>query len=657
MSMRHIVSGFVIALALSFGAAAAVQTSGLYHSSTSQVASAADEALPVTLTEGVTNHFLEIDYANTNVNIYFLTDSPAGGDGETVETYVRLYSTKADWPAGTWVANVVLDSATNQFHATPAAGSDTLDLWKATWKPPRGFAGPVYYAIQVKATDTNTSSADIQYLVRDINTNVGWSGALNDGYWQTNAQYVAKTSYVDVDFTGVDYSFEWTNEIPLNYDYFYFNNTNSGLPQAENVPGLGGVKFFEFNPNPSQPSYIHVLAPRFGLNQLDVRIWFAKQGGGGAERIVSGSWLTNVVIDSASPFHGLPAEGAVTVDVWRAAFYPPTGTEALYYAPRIYTPEDGTKYLVTMPSPGGSVNNWITDPQLLADDFTGRDWGYTPATVYSNGAAVNTDWAYMSNTNLDPRTEQIPGTVTFGSFAGGPFLVVDYAKTTTTFYVMTDKPLNLIPGEWPRIQARISHDADQDSNYTTDWMNGSWVANLSITSAAAFHGLPTEGSKVVDLWKVDWPQPVDGLGDPYTNAFNVYFSFLLNTYASSAQDWETGYIFLTRTGSVVNNYPVNPQFFDPDPVSKDFFYVNQWALPPAERALQAIVIGAGGATATLDSSSNERLYRLLFTTNLAARPVVWAQAQEKAGTGGALDLSDTNLVDAVRIYRVEEAMP
>ncbi|MGD9875025.1 MAG: hypothetical protein AB7T27_12270 [Kiritimatiellia bacterium] len=644
-----------MAVAFSFSASAAVQTDGLYHNSTSLYASAADEALPVTLTEGVTNHFLEVDYATTNVTIYFMTDSPAGGADEPVETYVRLYSNKADWPAGSWVGNVVLDAATNQFHSTPAAGSDTLDLWKATWKPPRGFAGLVYYAIQVKATDTNTSVADIQYLVSGINTNVGWSGALNDTYWQSNAQYVAETSYVDVDFTGVDYTFEWTNMIPLNFDYFYFNSTNSGLPETEDIPGLAGRKFFEFNTNAAQPSYVHILAPRFGLDQLNVRIWFAKQGGGGAERIVAGSWLTNVVIDSAAPFHGLPTEGSITVDVWQAAFYPPTGTEALYYAPRIYTPEDGTKYLVSAPSPGGVVNNWTTNAQLLADDFTGRDWAYTPATVFSNGTAVNTDWAYMSNTNLDPQTEQIPGTVTYGSFSGGPFLVVDYAKTTTSFYVITDKPLNLIPGEWPRIQARISYNAT--GAWETVWREGAWVANLSITSTAAFHGLPADGAKEVDLWKVDWVQPMDELGNPRTNAFNVYFSFLLNTYASSAQDWQTDYIFLTKTGSIANNYLTDPQYFDPDPVDKDFFYVNQWVLPPAERILQAIALAAGEITATLDSSIDTRIYKLQFTTNLAAIPQIWTEADSLQGVNGVLNLSDTNLTDAARMYRVLETMP
>ncbi len=642
-----------MAVAFSFSASAAVQTDGLYHNSTSLYASAADEALPVTLTEGVTNHFLEVDYSTTNVTIYFMTDSPAGGVDEPVETYVRLYSNKADWPAGAWVANVVLDSATNQFHATPAAGSDTLDLWKATWTPPRGFAGPVFYAIQVKATDTNTSVADIQYLLADINTNNGWSGALNDAYWQSNAQYVANTSYIEPDFSGVDYSFQWTNMIPLNLDYFYFNNTNSGLPEAEDVPGLSGRKFFEFNTNAAQPSYVHVLAPRFGLNQLNVRIWFAKQGGGGAERIVTGSWLTNVVIESTNQFHGLPAAGAITADVWQAAFYPPTGTEALYYVPQVVTPADGTHYLVK--DQGLYTNNWLTDPQYLDAAYTGRDWSYTPATVFSNGTAVNTDWAYMSNTNLDPQTEQIPGTVTFGSFSGGPFLVVDYATTTTTYYVMTDKPLNLIPGEWPRIQARISYNAT--GAWETVWMNGTWVANLSITSTAAFHGLPVAGSKEVDLWKVDWPQPVDELGDPRTNAFSVYFSFLLNTYASSAQDWETDYIFLTKSGSITNNYPVNPQYFDASPVDKDFMYLHQWVLPPAERILQAIALAAGEITATLDSSIDTRIYKLQFTTNLVATPPVWTEADSLQGVNGVLNLSDTNLTDAARVYRVLETMP
>jgi hypothetical protein len=49
-----------------------------------------------------------------------------------------------------------------------------------------------------------------------------------------------------------------------------------------------------------------------------------------------------------------------------------------------------------------------------------------------------------------------------------------------------------------------------------------------------------------------------------------------------------------------------------------------------------------------------KTYRLQYTTNLRAEPVVWANAAEQAGTGSGITLIDVNPADIMRYYRVVE---
>jgi hypothetical protein len=43
---------------------------------------------------------------------------------------------------------------------------------------------------------------------------------------------------------------------------------------------------------------------------------------------------------------------------------------------------------------------------------------------------------------------------------------------------------------------------------------------------------------------------------------------------------------------------------------------------------------------------------LQYTTNLAAAPVVWVQADAEPGTGGEIMLEDGSATNPVRMYRV-----
>ena len=57
------------------------------------------------------------------------------------------------------------------------------------------------------------------------------------------------------------------------------------------------------------------------------------------------------------------------------------------------------------------------------------------------------------------------------------------------------------------------------------------------------------------------------------------------------------------------------------------------------------------ASATVPSVSGQT-YRLEFSTNLLAVPVLWTEADSRIGDGGSLTLADTNNVDLKRYYRI-----
>jgi hypothetical protein len=543
-----------------------IHWNGLYHNNTNL--NAETEIVPAELSPGVTNRFLEIDTSNAQVNVFFLTDHPAA-DG-SVSCRVRFYtpSEQEEFEGAGWQANIILTNTT-PFHDTPASGSYTVEVWKATWQPPNGFTGTVFYAPQV----LENGGTDIQSLVRD-SSNGGASGewGVNDGFWQTHAQHVR-----DGNPSGVDYSFDWTNLLPLDYDGFYFNNPSVSLPENEAVPGLGGTNFFDYSYDPDVPSYVYTLAPQGGLASARTRFWF---GGGPGEIIRTAEWFTNVEIGTAAPFHGFTS-GSATVDVWRTPFYTPAnwgtgGTHTIYYATELTVPKNGVTWMASsLNNAGGAVNvtnDWPTNAQVFTSyaPADGRDWSYTPTAAMVRAESVTRDWAYHNNTALDAQFEVVP------DMGATHFVDVNYAATSTTFYVLLDNPsIAIVPGETASVKLRVYN----AYNAATDWLTMSWAANASVSAAETFHGLPAAGSKLLDVWKAEWQHPTNAIG-PVTNQFNVYYTVQLESLAGSGQ-YSTDLAYLTSNvgsgdGWGTNNYTVNPQLYGPDYTSHDFTYSHQW---------------------------------------------------------------------------------
>jgi len=577
----------------------------------------------------------------------------------------------------------------------PSDGTNLVDLWEAAWFPPRTFTGTVYYAPHV-VTRSNGVIRDTIYLLRTLGPNAGSTNfGINDFYWPSEAQSFGR------DYFELDYSFPWTNPAPYNFDDIYFNHPAAGLPESEAVPGLGGITFFAYNAGADGLSYVHTLAPPGGISSLQTRFDFVN---GGGEIWRAGYVFTSVVVEASNSFHGVPASGAVTLDVWRTEFYPPPNWsgQPVYYATQITTPYDGTTWLVAdlaNSTNGIPVTNNLVSPQYF---YTGgpvnRDWSYTPGAPISR-QGVQRDYLYHNHTSLNAQAEAVPG------FPGLAFLEVNYAATTTTFFVMTDHPANRIPGEDVTIQMRIDYN-HPETGYNPLFHNLTWQSNVVIDTAPGFHGLPAGGTHTVEIWRLDWPQPRTGLGQPVTNLLTIYYAPLIKTTLGPLQ-YQTDYLYLlaNAAGGTANSFPIQPQIVGSDFNGYDYSYPHLFTsedsdgdgMPDAWEMLSFLTltnswngdwdgdglnnggeyvadthptngaslfgevsgIGAPGTVMAIqvEPTSAARWYGVQMATNLLDGPQVWSPAAVgQAGNGGTLLLTVTNLAGSAS-YRAGVWVP
>lgn len=495
----------------------------------------------------------------------------------------------------------------------------------------------------------------------------------------------ARTNQVTVDMGAYEF-------YGLELDYYYFNNPASGNPQNENVPGLGGTKFFEYSYDPLVPSYLYILAPPNRTTFLQTRFDFVN---GGGEVYWEGFFYTNVVITNTAQFHGQPSSGAVTLEVWRTAFHPPSGwtNNSVYFAPQVHTAQ-GQFFMVTGLDGSdtnqlGITNNFIPPQRLYTGGPYSRDWSFAPTGAV--GPAVQRSYLYHNNTSLNPQTEIIPTRT-------DAFLAPNYATTSTTFYVITDHPANTVPGQSLTVQIRIDYD-NPEYGYNAQYHDFVFDQNLVLTSAPGFHGLPASGTHTVDLWRFDWPQPksTNSPFAPFTNAFTVYYAPFIKTTVSALNpvQFQTDFTYLLGNSSLpANNYPINPQRYGDNPFGNDYSYLHQFVAGPdvdgdgipdawelqyfgsitnpaianndgdshnnfEEYIADTIPTNAasffprialtnpppGTMSLVISSTSTGRVYGVYASTNLPQTPQAWTLVPpEKTGTASALTLTVTNVV-------------
>ncbi len=548
------------------------------------------------------------------------------------------------------------------------------------------------------------------YVTLDVTNPAAWEVRPSFmAQWDINLGAGGKALRLD------DFSFypgAYTPWAPKGLDYIYFNFTNAGAAQNENVPGLGGVKFLDYHYVSNEPSYVYTLCPPGAILGMQARFYFA---GGGGELRRPGAWYTNVVIDAGSAFHEYPAAGSVTLEVWRAGFYPPPGWQNnLWYAPVIKRANDGVDWwlaeelddpLHPIASGVTFTNSWPTNAQ--------RFWSQIPydhdSYYYPTGAidrwSLNLDYAYHGNTNgYSPLTEIVPG------FTNVTFLQTDYAHTQTIFWMVTERPANVIDYETLIVQLRVAYPTNPpDQGYMDQWLTMSWVSNVVLDATLnPFHGLPSAGTHTVDLWRVAWPSPLSN-GVPDSRLMNVYYSPFMKTQVGS-DNFETDYRFLVthidgvtnRWGS--NNYVNAPQFFGRDAIGHDYLYLHQWSadgftdgipnwwwdlygVAPGDRTAAGDIDNdgylnieeyggdthptngesffhrmsnlTGQATATLyvNPSSTGRVYDVYWRSNLIPESAPWVSyGLSVTGLGGQIGLTVTN-IPISGFYRTGARLP
>ena len=205
------------------------------------------------------------------------------------------------------------------------------------------------------------------------------------------------------------------------------------------------------------------------------------------------------------------------------------------------------------PGPNGATAR-IDDARL----FRG---GYVPPLF--------TDWGYFGGGTNDPLSEAVPG----GDY--GSFLQIDYARTTTTFYVVAEHP-TIAPDV--SVTGVVGMRVAYWNTLITNWLDlqtpMAFMGTAEFTPVSPFHGLPPSGSHTVGVYRFLWTQPLDEAGRPFTNPITVWYCPYFRTLRGGTGLVEN--IWLLKNGEIHNNYPTNTQLFGDSFYQKDYAYTNLW---------------------------------------------------------------------------------
>jgi hypothetical protein len=181
------------------------------------------------------------------------------------------------------------------------------------------------------------------------------------------------------------------------FDNGYFSAPGFN-PMNEDVPGTNVGKFLQVDYETTTTTF-YVLANYPSVAKYDpdeagevgVRtawedpkpapdVWY--------ETWVNASWVGNIVLSDADPFHGYPSSGSVTVDLWRYEWTQPLNTNVtpavpyedtinVYYSPFLRSRKDGfieTDFEYMLDNDGTRTNNV---DQLFGLTYADNDFVYT----------------------------------------------------------------------------------------------------------------------------------------------------------------------------------------------------------------------------------------------------------------------------------------
>ncbi len=249
-------------------------------------------------------------------------------------------------------------------------------------------------------------------------------------------------------------------------------------------------------------------------------------------------------------------------------------------AARIRLRVNSTSYANTTVPKTGSYESWtnlyygkIDVPQgstnRLEIAISAGGYDLASITLYPTNN-IQQNLGYFNHPATNPAQENLPGTNGFGSF-----LQVDYAKTTTTFFVLAPWP-TVAPHfmETGQVSIKISFYHPESNEWYNLYARMSNVAEVALTTNAPFHGLPTSYSTTVGVYRFDWNQPRGPAGQPLTNEITVSYAPYFQSFSNGV---ETARRYLAmRNPQFTNSYPVMPQYFATNYLNTDYSYINQF---------------------------------------------------------------------------------
>ena len=220
-------------------------------------------------------------------------------------------------------------------------------------------------------------------------------------------------------------------------------------------------------------------------------------------------------------------------------------------------------YYGTVDIPKGTTNR-------LEMYASGSGFDLASITLYPTNH-IEQDLGYFNNPATNPAQESVPGTNGFGSF-----LQIDYATTTTTFFVLapcpTVAPRYMATGQ---VSIKISYYHPISNNWYDLYTRMSNVAQVALTTNAPFHGLPTSHMATASVYRFDWDQPRGPTGQPMTNEIVVFYAPYFQSFSNGAE--KARRYLAGRNPRFTNSYPVNPQYFATNYLDTDYAYTNRFA--------------------------------------------------------------------------------
>jgi hypothetical protein len=261
--------------------------------------------------------------------------------------------------------------------------------------------GGIFEAFAVVASPTNTGRIRLRLNITNSTANrVVPSTGSYEGFTNlsmglvtlnTGSNRLESTNSAG-NFDLIGFWFAPTN--PVRVDLGYHNNIAASA-LAEQVPGTNGLgSFLQVNYATTTTTF-HVLAPAAGVaarfnetGSVAIKVTYYHPVSNAWHDLWTGmSNVAQVLLTTTNSFHGIPAAGVETVDVYRfdwnmprgAAGEPLTNDIVVYYAPyfrtTLGTNETAIRYLANRDAL--FTNGYPVMPQLFDTSFFDSDYAYT----------------------------------------------------------------------------------------------------------------------------------------------------------------------------------------------------------------------------------------------------------------------------------------